>query len=170
MTFSELAAPIGLLEHLVNQKYTTAVFNEVFGKFSNTQTLEVEVVHIDIQTTAVGRSKLLFSVLQEEGGLADAPCTLDTYQAVAPVNLIHKITTDCSICVVYQIGMGAEKGLFHKSIYLYRCKGNTYFQNCKLNFTKYFQFRIFCHFFALLKNKLCNFVGNLQNSYEATYI
>ena len=76
MTFSELAAPIGLLEHLVNQKYTTAVFNEVFGKFSNTQTLEVEVVHIDIQTTAVGRSKLLFSVLQEEGGLADAPCTL----------------------------------------------------------------------------------------------
>ena len=85
---------------------------EFAGKVGNAMSLEVEVVHVDIQTLLVEYIKMLFSVLEEEGGLSDAACTFDADHTVAPVDLVHKGATYWSVDMLDKVSMRPEES-FH---------------------------------------------------------
>ena len=67
---------------------------------------EIEVVHVNEQAGTV-RSEFLFGVLEKESGFSYATCPFDTNQAVAPVDLIHKITANGGIGVLNEVGVCA---------------------------------------------------------------
>ena len=102
-------------------------------------TLEEEVVHVYIQALPVIFSELLLGILQQECCLANTACALDAYQAVVPVNLVHKGTTNWCVCMLYEIRMGPVE-CFHR-VYSWffmviQCKDTTYFEICKVKFAK----------------------------------
>ena len=84
---------------------------ELSGKVGYAMSLEVEVVHVDVQTLAVVDIKLLLGVLQQEGGFPDAPRTLDADKAVAPVDLIHKGATNGCIRMLHEVSVRPKKSL-----------------------------------------------------------
>ena len=84
---------------------------ELAGKLYDAVSGKVEVVHVDEEAGAVG-AKLLFGILQQEGGLAHATSSLDADKAVVPVNLIHEVAPDGSVRVLYKISVCAIK-CFH---------------------------------------------------------
>ena len=82
---------------------------ELSSKISYTMTLKIEIVHVDIQTLTVVDIKLLLGVLKQEGGLSNAPGTLDANQSVTPVNLVHKGSTNWCIGMFHEISVCPEK-------------------------------------------------------------
>ena len=84
---------------------------ELSGKVGDTVSLEVEVVHVDIQTLAVVDIELLLGVLQQEGGLSDTSCALDADEAVAPVDLIHQGATNGCVGMLHEVSVCTEKSL-----------------------------------------------------------
>lgn len=68
--------------------------------------VQIKVVHIDEQTGTVG-AEFLFGVLQEESGFSYATCPFDTNQAVAPIDLVHKIAANGGIGVLNEVGVCA---------------------------------------------------------------
>jgi hypothetical protein len=75
--------------------------------------LEVEVVHVDIQTLAIVDIKMLFGVLQQEGGFSDTSGAFDANQSVAPVNLVHEGATNWCIDMLHKVSMCPEKSLHY---------------------------------------------------------
>ena len=112
VTFTEFRTPVWLLEYLVDQQHTATMLIELISKLRNTVTLEIEIVHVDIQTLTVVDIKLFFSVLKEEGGLSDATRALNADHAVAPVNLIHEGAANWCINMLYKVSVRPEKS-FH---------------------------------------------------------
>ena len=86
---------------------------ELSGKVGNTVTLEIEVVHVDIQTLAVVDIKLLLGVLQQEGGFSNASGAFNTNQTVVPVDLVHKGSTNWCIDMLHKVSMCPEKSLHY---------------------------------------------------------
>ena len=60
---SQFLAPVGIFKYLVYQQHSTAIFHEISSEFRNAFALEVEVVHVGIETFSVIRTKFLFRVL-----------------------------------------------------------------------------------------------------------
>ena len=113
---AQLATPVGVLKHLVNQQYSTSTSQELACKVGNTTTLEVEVIQIDIQARTIATEALL-GILQQEGCLAHATRALDAYQAGIPIYLVHQIATDKGgTDVLYQVIVCAIKD-FHFSVH-----------------------------------------------------
>ena len=88
----QLLAPVWVLEDLVDQKGATAELLEVSHKLAQSVCVEVEVVHVNVETTTVIRTILLECILQQEGSFAYTTAALDTDQAAAPVNLVNQST------------------------------------------------------------------------------
>ena len=95
-----------MLEHLVDQQNFSTTFLEFIGKVYNAVSGEVEVVHVDEQAGAVV-PEFFFGVLEKESGFSYATCSLDTNQAVAPVDLVHKIAANGGIGVLNEVGVCA---------------------------------------------------------------
>jgi hypothetical protein len=85
---------------------------ELTGKVGYAVPLEVEIVHVDIQTLAVADIKLLLCILKQECGLSDTTGTLDADEPVVPVDLVHEITTNRCVDMLYEVSMCPEKS-FH---------------------------------------------------------
>ena len=91
--------------------------------------------------------EMLLRILKQESGLAHATCALDAYQAVVPVYLLHKASTDWGISVFHQVGVSAEKSLHAVLLFFERVchplkslilgKDNMFFSNCKVKFANY---------------------------------
>ena len=81
------------------------------GEVGYTVTLEVEVVHVDIQTLAVVDIKLLLGVLQKEGGLSDTSRTFDANEPVAPVDFVHQGAAYWCVGMLDEISVRPEKSL-----------------------------------------------------------
>lgn len=107
IALSEFLAPVGLFENLIYEQCSAALLHEIACKICNASTLEIEIVHVYIQALTVGRTKVLFGILEEEGRLAYASCSLYAYHAVAPVYFVHQVTTDRSIGVLNKVSMCA---------------------------------------------------------------
>lgn len=105
----KLLAPVGLLEDLVEEEHPPALFDKLTRKVGNAVALKVEVVHVDIQALTVILAELLFGVLEQEGCLSYAPRTLDAYQPVVPVDIIHQPTTHRCVRMLDEIGMRAKE-------------------------------------------------------------
>src|SRR3712207_9314301 len=85
---------------------------EFSGKLGYAFPLEIEIIHVDVQTSSIRSAIFLFGILQEESRLANASGAFDTYHVVVPINLIHEVATDLSVGVLNQIGVSPKKG-FH---------------------------------------------------------
>jgi len=97
IALAELARPVRLLEHLINEEHSAAVAVEFSCKVGDTLALKIEVVHVDIQALLVLYIEMFLCVLQQKGGLADASRSLDADHAVGPVDLVHERTADGGI-------------------------------------------------------------------------
>ena len=73
--------------------------------------VEVEVVHIDVETSAVIGTVLFKRILQQESSFSDTSTTLDANQAVAPINLVDKFTAYWRINMLHQILVCSVKRL-----------------------------------------------------------
>ena len=113
MAFAELAAPVGFLENLVYQQHLSAALIEFTGEIGNAASLEIEVVHVDIQALTVVYVEILLCVLKKEGGFSHATCPLDADHTVVPVDFIHQESAYRSVRMFHQIGVRAKKGFHH---------------------------------------------------------
>ena len=109
---------------------------EVACEIGDTLSLEVEVVHVDIQALFVEYIEVFFGILQEECGLSDPTRTFDTDHAVVPVDLIHENATNWSIDVLNEVSVRPEKS-FHSCLicfvyFIKWCKGKQFPANCKV--------------------------------------
>ena len=111
VTLPQFLAPVGLLEDLVNEQDPSPVAVELTGKVGDATPLEVEVVHVDVETLAVSDTEVLLGVLQQEGCLTHTASALDANQAVVPVYLIHEGSTNWRVNVFHQIRMRAEESV-----------------------------------------------------------
>jgi hypothetical protein len=102
---SELLAPVGLFEDLVEEEHPPALSDKLTRKVGNAVALEVEVVHVDIQAFTVILTELLLGVLEQEGRLSYASRTLDAYQPVIPVDVVHQPTAHRCVRMLDEIGM-----------------------------------------------------------------
>ena len=112
VALAQLATPVGLLKHLVDEQHLTTLTDKFSGKVGDATPLEIEVVHVDIQTFMVVATEMLFGVLQQERRLSHTSCALNANEPVGPVNLVHKDASNRGIGVVHQVGMCAKEG-FH---------------------------------------------------------
>ena len=87
---TDFLAPTWLFEDLVNKQHLTAGTHELAGKLVQRMTLKIKMVHIDIETTTVAHAKMFTGVLKQECGFSHSPAALDSYQTVAPIDLIHQ--------------------------------------------------------------------------------
>jgi len=111
---TQFARPVVLLEHLIDEQHTTARVVEVARKVGDASTLEVEVVHVDIEALAILEREILLGILQEEGRLPYSTRALNAYQTAVPINLIHQQTTNRSIHMLDEIAVGAKE-CFHNA-------------------------------------------------------
>ena len=75
-------------------------------------TLEVEVIHIYIQTLPVAWVEVFLGILKQKSGLSNPSRTANAYHTVVPVYLIHKGAVDRCIGVLYEISMSSKES-FH---------------------------------------------------------
>lgn len=113
----ELFAPIWILEDLIDQQRTTTLLLELRDELTQSVGVEVEVVHIDVETTTVVWTILLESILQQECSLTYTSATLNADQAATPINLVYKLATYRRVDVLYQILMSSIKCL-HRMIFI----------------------------------------------------
>ena len=109
---AQLLAPVGFLEHLVDEQHFAAVLVELAGKVGNTAPLEVEVVHVHVEALAVAHIEILLGVLQKECGFSYAPRTFDANHTVAPVDFVHKASTNWCVSMLHKIRVCAKES-FH---------------------------------------------------------
>ena len=125
--------------------------------------LKLEVIHIDIEASAVSSIKVLLDIFQKKGRFPYTTCSLYAYQATMPINLVHQGAPDGSVRMLYEIGVCSEKR-FHASIFLQYCKVNQYFLICKLYIAKKHLFYLFIFFDPiqeLISVKIANFTANI---------
>ena len=117
----------------------------------NAPASEEEVVHVDVKALTVAQLEVFLGILQQERSLAHAPCALNAYQAVVPVNLVHQQPTDRRIDVLHQVAMCSEECLHAFGfILVYACKGTNKSPNCKAEIAKSY---FFCLFVLRLNRK-----------------
>ena len=116
---AQLVTPVGLLEHLVDEQHAPASLAELARKLADGLALEVEVIHVDVQTLAVVCSVVLASILQQERGLAHTAAPLDADEAVGPVYLVHQGPAHTLRGVLHEIGVSPEES-FHVCILYYK--------------------------------------------------
>ena len=115
---TQFAAPVGMLEYLVDQQYLSAPFLEFIGEVDDTVSGEIEIVHVDKEAWTVG-SEFLFGVLKQESGFSHATCSFDTNQSVTPVYFVHQVAADRGIGVLNKVGMCAVE-CFHLFSWVFR--------------------------------------------------
>ena len=100
---AQLPAPVRLLEHLVDEQHSPTLSVELSGKVTYTLPLEIEVVHVHVETSSVIGTELLFSILQQESRLPHSARTFYSYHTCTPIHLVHQDTAHGSIAVLHQI-------------------------------------------------------------------
>ena len=109
----EVVAPIWVLEHLIDEQDFTTSLHELLGKLEERLPLEVEVVHVDVETPAISRTEVLFRILEQESCSAYAATTLNADKSLVPINFIHQGTSDGRLCAFHQILMHSIERLEH---------------------------------------------------------
>ena len=145
---AQLVVPLRLLEDLIDEQHAASLGVELASEVVDAAALEVEVVHVDVEATAVAGVKPLLGYLQQKRRLAHTARPLDANQATAPINLVHQGAPDCDMCMFDEIGMCSEKR-FHSSTLLRYCKVTQFFLICKLYFAKLRFFSSFKAFYPL---------------------
>ena len=118
VTLAQLRTPVWLFEYLVDQQDPSAMMIEVACEIGYTTSLEIEIVHVDVETLSVLCVEVSLGVLKEEGGFAHATRTFYTYHAIAPVNLIHKGAMYWCIDMLHKVSVRPEKSLHLRLICL----------------------------------------------------
>ena len=126
VTLSQLCTPVGLLENLVYQQYTTTMTTKFSCKIGYTAPLEIKVVHVDIQALAVCDIKLLLGILEQEGCLAYATCSLNANHAVVPIDFIHQCTTNGRVDMLNQVTVCTVES-FHSSRFVLKTRAKVQF-------------------------------------------
>src|SRR5574344_650152 len=99
-TFTKFLAPSIMFEYLVDDKHSTAAFDEFIGKTNNPAALEVETIQVNVETPFHINVKVEFGVLQQECSLANSTWTQNPNQSITPINLVHQGTSHCCICML----------------------------------------------------------------------
>lgn len=99
---AQVMAPVGILEHLVDEKHFASFFDKPAGEIHQTVLGKIKVVHVDVQTGRVG-AELFLGVLQQKSCLTYTSCTLDADQPVVPVDLVHQAPANGGIGMLHQI-------------------------------------------------------------------
>ena len=63
IAFHKSLGPVGLLENLVDKQHSASVAHELAGKVNDSPALEVEVVHVDVETLLQLRVEVVAGVL-----------------------------------------------------------------------------------------------------------
>ena len=103
MTLPQLMTPVGFLEHLVDEQYLTAILIKRSCKVGNASSLEIEVVHVEIEAFAVVRVEMFLGILEQEGGFTHTTSSLDADHAVVPVYLVHEKTANGRIDMLHKV-------------------------------------------------------------------
>jgi hypothetical protein len=77
-------------------------------------TLEVEVVHVDVQTSFVSGAEVFFCILEQESCSAYATASFDADESFVPINLVHQCSSDGGLCAFHQVLMHPIKRIEHK--------------------------------------------------------
>lgn len=101
---AQVVTPVGILEHLVNEKHLASFFDKPAGEIHQTVLGKIKVVHVDVQTGRVG-AELFLGVLQQESCLAYTSRALDADQSVVPVDLVHQAPANGGIGMLHQIAV-----------------------------------------------------------------
>ena len=109
---AQLLAPVGLLEHLVDEQHLAAQGAELAREVGQALALEVEIIHVDVQAFAAAHIKMFLGVLQQERRLSDAACALDANHRASPVDLVHELAVHGQVDMVHQISV-SPKECFH---------------------------------------------------------
>ena len=109
VAFTQLPAPVGLLKHLVDEQHLPPLPDKLTGKVGDAASLEIEVVHVDIQTSVVVAAEMFLGVLQQESRLSHATCALNANEPVGPVYLVHEDAANWGVGVLHQVGMGTKE-------------------------------------------------------------
>lgn len=100
---AKLMAPILLFEYLVDEQGGSARSSKLASKLVEALALETEVVHVDVEATAIAHAETLLGILKQEGGLAYPTASLDADEAVTPVYFVHQCPTHRCMRMLEQI-------------------------------------------------------------------
>ena len=90
---SQLVTPIRILEDFVNQQGTATLLLELRNKFAQRMGVEIEVIHVDVETTTVIRAIFFKCILQQECSFSYTSTALDADLAAAPIDFVDEFTT-----------------------------------------------------------------------------
>ena len=90
ITLTELFAPIGQFERLVDEQYLSALGHEAPSKIDDTMSLKIKTVEIDVQALTKAHVKVFLGVLQQEGSASHTARSFYAYHAITPINGIHQ--------------------------------------------------------------------------------
>ena len=76
---------------------------------------KIEIIEVDIQTSAIVEAKVLTCILQQKRSLTHTSATLNTDEAMRPIYFAHQLTSDRIAQVLYKIAMCSIKR-FHYTI------------------------------------------------------
>lgn len=88
----QLLTPVRVLEDLIDQQRTSALLLESSDELTQRVSVEVEVVHVDVETAMVVRTILLKCILEQESRLSHASAALDANKAIPPIDFINQLT------------------------------------------------------------------------------
>ena len=95
---AQLLAPVGELEHLVDEQHFAAAALEFVGKLDDAVPREVEVVHVDEEAGAVG-AEFFLGILEQEGCLAHATGALDADEpSLQSISSMRSRRTGALVC------------------------------------------------------------------------
>lgn len=115
---TQFAAPVRVLEHLVDEQHLASATLELPGKVCQAVGREIEIVHVDKEAGTVG-PELLLGILQQESRLAHSARSLDADEPVVPVNLVHEVAADRGIGMLHKIGVCTVE-YFHGASFMIR--------------------------------------------------
>jgi hypothetical protein len=78
---------------LIQNEHFPATFCKLIGKRTDFPFGEIEIIQVDVQDL-VAVKMILFYIIEQKGGFANAPEPFDTNQLLVPVDTIHQLPFD----------------------------------------------------------------------------
>ena len=96
---------------MVDEEHLSTSFDEIARKIHQLTSLEVERVHVHIETLTQARVKILFGIGEQKGSASHSSGTTNTNQSIAPIDGVHQSSTHRGAGMLNEVGMGLKKGL-----------------------------------------------------------
>ena len=122
---AQFARPVGVLEHLVEQQHTATAPVKLAGKLHEGVLGEIEIVEIDVEATALRLRTATLATLcilgqlfltqllgmpKQEIGFPHSATSLDSNEAIAPVDVIHHLTMHRHLRPLDEVVVNLKKG------------------------------------------------------------